>query len=80
MNDVNYIFWMIVLVCAVAPVYLAGACIIIEDEDKRKKIICWGLFYGTLFFAYCIYKQMNIEFIYGKGLLDYWFSQDTDLK
>jgi len=80
MNNINYIFWMIVLVCAVAPLYLAGAFIIIEDEDKRKKFLWWGFFYGALFFAYFLYKQMNVEFIYGKELLDYWFSQNRELK
>ncbi|MCP4324148.1 MAG: hypothetical protein GY951_11485 [Psychromonas sp.] len=80
MNNINYIFWIIVLVCAVLPFYLAGAYIIIEDEDKRKKFIWWGLFYGTLVFAYFMYKQMNVEFIYGKELLDYWFSQNAAVK
>ncbi len=80
MNNINYIFWIIVLVCAVLPFYLDGAYIIIEDEDKRKKFICWGLFYGTLTFSYFMYKQMNVEFIYGKELLDYWFSQNAAVK
>ncbi len=80
MNNINYIFWMLVLVCAVAPLYLTVAVIIIEDDDKRKKVLWWGLFYGTLFFSYFLYKQMNIEFIYGKEMLDYWFSQNADMK
>ena len=77
MNEVNYIFWMIIIGVA-APIYLTGALVVIEDEDVRKKFILWGAAIGLISFAILFYLQMNVEFIYGKELLDYWHALNAD--
>jgi len=77
MHEVNYIFWMIIIT-VMAPVYFTGALVVIEDEDIRKKFMIWGATIGLISFATLLYLQMNIEFIYGKELLDYWHALNAD--
>lgn len=74
MNEVNYVFWIIMLIFVFAPLYLVGASIIIDDNDTRKYVLISGGVCGCVWFTILFYMQMNIEFIYGKELLDYWYA------
>ncbi|PKF62668.1 hypothetical protein CW745_04390 [Psychromonas sp. psych-6C06] len=78
MNQVNYAFWIIMLVFVFAPLYLVVVSIVIEDETNRHKLFIFGGIIGCVWFSMLIFKQMNVEVVYGQALLDYWYATNPE--
>ena len=76
MNDINYVFWIVIMFCVVGPFYLVGGAVLIEDDMTRKKAFILGGIIWSIIITALFYLQMNIEVVYGKELIDYWHASN----
>ena len=80
MDKLNYGVWLMSMIFIIMPFSFVGILLLVEDEARRKKLFIVGGLVGSCIFALLFFKYMNIEFVYGRELLDIWHANNPAVK
>ena len=68
------------MIFIIMPFSFVGILVLVEDEARRKKLFIVGGLVGSCIFALLLFKYMNLEFVYGRELLDIWHANNPAVK